>query len=126
MRKRIGLVLLLGCLLPVGLTGEEPWSISADHPTVSATSTPHRHHHHGFLGFYQTWISSFDGPRCRMNPTCSGYAVQSFRRYGWLTGWLMTVDRVMHEGDKHDVFYATGYGRRRRFEDPPSRNVVGR
>ena len=51
-----------------------------------------------FLSFYRDNISAVDGDRCPSYPTCSSYSVQAFRKHGLVMGWLMTVDRLIHEG----------------------------
>ncbi|MBT8445324.1 MAG: membrane protein insertion efficiency factor YidD [Gammaproteobacteria bacterium] len=44
---------------------------------------------------YQLLISPVLGPRCRFHPTCSEYARESLRRFGfWRGGWL-TIRRIV-------------------------------
>jgi hypothetical protein len=31
-------------------------------------------------------------------PTCSSYSIEAFRKHGFFIGWMMTVDRLIHEG----------------------------
>ena len=50
------------------------------------------------LSIYRDHISAVDGDRCPSYPTCSSYSVQAFRKHGFVMGWLMTVDRLIHEG----------------------------
>ncbi len=45
-------------------------------------------------------ISAVDGQRCPSDPTCSSYSAQAFRKHGFFIGWLMTVDRLIHEADE--------------------------
>ncbi len=45
-------------------------------------------------------ISAVDGQRCPSEPTCSSYSAQVFRKHGFFMGWLMTVDRLIHEADE--------------------------
>jgi len=45
-------------------------------------------------------ISEVDGQRCPSEPTCSSYSAQAFRKHGFFMGWLMTVDRLIHEADE--------------------------
>ena len=52
------------------------------------------------LDFYQAFISRADGQRCPMVPTCSQYAQQAFRRYGFIKGWVLACDRLLRCG--HD------------------------
>jgi hypothetical protein len=87
------------------LQAEEPWSVNPVSPTIVKADEKPLHQHKkssGGLAFYQKYISSFDGPRCSLSPTCSGYAAQSFERFGFFMGLVLTADRLMHEGDKVD------------------------
>ena len=53
--------------------------------------------------FFRDVISPVDGDRCPSLPTCSSYSVSAFKKHGFVTGWLMTVDRLIHEGDEWSV-----------------------
>lgn len=53
--------------------------------------------------FFSEHISAVDGDRCPSEPTCSSYSVQAFKKHGLVMGWLMTVDRLIHEGDEWTV-----------------------
>lgn len=50
------------------------------------------------LDFYQSFISRADGNRCPMTPSCSEYAKQAFRKYGFIKGWILTCDRLLRCG----------------------------
>lgn len=50
------------------------------------------------LSFYRDHISAVDGNRCPSYPSCSAYSAQAFKKHGLVMGWLMTVDRLIHEG----------------------------
>lgn len=50
------------------------------------------------VGFYRETISRVDGDRCPSEPSCSEYSLQAFKKHGFLIGWVMTVDRLIHEG----------------------------
>ena len=50
------------------------------------------------ISFYKNHISPLDGDRCPSYPTCSSYAEQAFQKHGFIMGWMMTVDRLIHEG----------------------------
>lgn len=50
--------------------------------------------------FFRDYISAVDGDRCPSIPTCSSYSVEAFKKHGFLMGWLMTVDRLIHEADE--------------------------
>jgi putative component of membrane protein insertase Oxa1/YidC/SpoIIIJ protein YidD len=47
----------------------------------------------GFL-VYKTFVSSQDKPSCVFTPSCSEYAVESFKEKGPIGGWLRTFDRL--------------------------------
>jgi putative membrane protein insertion efficiency factor len=49
----------------------------------------------GLLGAYQRWISPSMPRRCRYEPTCSAYAVDSIRRFGALRGALLASWRLL-------------------------------
>jgi hypothetical protein len=53
--------------------------------------------------FFRDHISAVDGDRCPSRPSCSSYSVQAFRKHGFFVGWVMTVDRLIHEGDEPSV-----------------------
>ena len=52
------------------------------------------------LDFYAGTISRVDGDRCPSYPTCSAYGRQAIRKHGFFIGWMMTVDRLIHEGSE--------------------------
>jgi putative membrane protein insertion efficiency factor len=43
---------------------------------------------------YQGWISPLLGPRCRFQPTCSAYFVESVRKHGAVCGALRGLRRI--------------------------------
>lgn len=71
---------------------------------------------------FQKYISPVDGARCRMYPTCSGYARQALHKHGTFVGMMMTVDRLYREPDpieRQEPIYKWGY---KRFYDPLAEN----
>ena len=55
------------------------------------------------IRFYQRRISPLLGAHCIYTPTCSEYALQAIRKYGFLRGGLMGIKRILrchpfHEG----------------------------
>lgn len=52
------------------------------------------------INIYRDYISPVNGDRCPSVPTCSSYALQAFKKHGFFIGWLMTVDRLIHEGQE--------------------------
>jgi len=75
----------------------------------------------GAVRFYQVGISPADGASCSMYPTCSGYAVNSLRKHGPVTGFVMTSERVMrnHSGPQYPSIEKFGHWR---LHDPVEAN----
>lgn len=49
---------------------------------------------------FRSFLSSVDGPRCSMYPTCSHYSLLAFKKHGPVLGYIMTADRLIHESDE--------------------------
>ena len=87
-------LLVLGLLI-LGSSGE-----------ASAQASPPRDEIGGsnpalwLVNLYRDHISPIDGDRCPSLPTCSSYSVQALRKHGFFLGWMMTVDRLLHEGQE--------------------------
>lgn len=47
------------------------------------------------IAAYQRWVSPALPRRCRYEPTCSAYAVQSIRRFGLPRGFLLASWRLL-------------------------------
>lgn len=47
------------------------------------------------LGAYRRWISPARPRRCRYEPTCSAYAVESIRRFGASRGLILAAYRLL-------------------------------
>ena len=47
------------------------------------------------LKFYQVAISPLLPPSCRFSPTCSEYALEAIRRYGFLNGGWLALCRLL-------------------------------
>ena len=52
----------------------------------------------GPIKVYQKIVSSADGQRCPMYPSCSTYAQEAFHKKGLMMGWIMTCDRLLRCG----------------------------
>lgn len=72
--------------------------------------------------FFSKHISAVDGDRCPSEPTCSRYSAQAFKKHGLVMGWLMTVDRLIHEGDEWNVSPVKNRGGKGKIIDPVENN----
>ncbi|CAC9438227.1 Protein YidD [uncultured Gammaproteobacteria bacterium] len=55
------------------------------------------------IKFYQLFISPLLGPNCRFDPTCSQYAYEAVKEYGFFKGLVLSIKRIgkchpWHEG----------------------------
>ncbi len=73
--------------------------------------------------FFRDHLSRVDGDRCPSLPSCSSYSVRAFEKHGFFVGWLLTVDRLIHEGSEETEVSPLVYhqGRRKIF-DPVENN----
>jgi hypothetical protein len=55
------------------------------------------------VSFFRDHVSAVDSDRCPSHPSCSSYSIEAFKKHGFLMGWLMTVDRLIHEGDEASI-----------------------
>ena len=104
-----GVLLLLVCFLQMSaeqaVCGEK---LSRTHPSSPLDDPPDKDSSGGNVGtwlasFFREHISAVDGDRCPSMPTCSSYSVQAFEKHGFFIGWIMTVDRLIHEGEEAGV-----------------------
>ena len=108
-RMTLGVALMVLCLLGSGSKKEayaDPFDMVAGQSTSQRDD--HKNHSETNIGvwlasFFSKHISAVDGDRCPSEPTCSSYSVQAFKKHGLVMGWLMTVDRLIHEGDEWTV-----------------------
>ena len=54
----------------------------------------------GLVQLHRKYISPIDGKECPMHPSCSEYSLLCFEKHGFFMGWIMTCDRLLHEGDE--------------------------
>lgn len=108
-RMTLGVVLMVFCLLGPG-SKKEAYADPFDMVARQGTSQREDHQGHSetnigvwMASFFSKHISAVDGDRCPSEPTCSSYSVQAFKKHGLVMGWLMTVDRLIHEGDEWTV-----------------------
>ena len=45
--------------------------------------------------FYQKFISPLKPPCCRFRPTCSSYAIEAFKEWGFIIGLALTAWRIL-------------------------------
>ena len=76
----------------------------------------------GSVRFFQNFISPVDGDRCSMYPTCSAYSREAIKKYGAIKGFVMTADRLIHEGDEWRFAPLIRKGRSLSYYDPPENN----
>ena len=76
---------------------------------------------HGFM-IFSRYISPVDGDRCNMYPTCAAYSRESVEKHGFVLGLLLTVDRLIHEGNEMDRAPLIKKWDRYRYYDPVRNN----
>ena len=74
------------------------------------------------VSIFRDHISAVDGDRCPSLPSCSSYSVMAFKKHGFFIGWLMTVDRLIHEIDEESVSPLVNYKGRAKIFDPVENN----
>lgn len=47
------------------------------------------------IGLYRKYISPLKQPCCRFTPTCSEYALEAFKKRGFIVGFALTVWRIL-------------------------------
>ena len=52
------------------------------------------------IRFHQTFLSPISGPRSHFRPTSSRYMQLAMKRYGFVQGLLMGLDRLMRENNE--------------------------
>ena len=105
--KRLTSTLLVLGLLTLGSYGKA--SAEPSHPPdETGSSNPAL----WLVNLYREHVSPIDGDRCPSLPTCSSYSFQAFEKHGFFLGWMMTVDRLIHEGQEETrvspVVYSEG------------------
>ena len=72
--------------------------------------------------FFSKFVSPADGDRCFMYPTCAAYSREALEKHGFFVGILMTVDRLLHEGNEMGRAPLIKMGDRLRYLDPLTNN----
>jgi len=114
---RLAVVFLFVALLVTGPPGGVSQA-RAQNPDIQTPSDDDRTGDTGFnlgtwlVGIYRDNISPVDGDRCPSIPSCSSYSLQAMKKHGFFIGWMMTVDRLIHEGEEETrvspVVYSDG------------------
>lgn len=124
--KMAALPLLALLLLAASATAGDDWgpwqAPKSGHATAPAGRNNGLNPLQSAVHFFQKYISPVDGPRCRMYPTCSAYALQALDKHGPLVGTMMTVDRLLHESDPREHRHPVRVGDRVRFYDSVENN----
>ena len=128
-RTRILFPLITLCIVLSGFASsvygapfKGPWR--ADGAKKSSDKQPSSHVNplRSLVEVYRNYVSPIDGKTCPMYPSCSQYSLLCFGKHGFLTGWIMTCDRLLHEADEirqASVIYVNGA---ERFYDPLENN----
>lgn len=72
--------------------------------------------------FFSKYISPVDGDRCAMYPTCSSYSRQAIAKHGFILGFIMTADRLIHESNEIDTANLIRIGESYRYSDSVADN----
>ncbi len=100
---------VLLCALFFLLTSGMTPGMCAEDEISGQPSTPPAEEASGFnpaqwlLSIYRDHISPVNGDGCPSFPSCSSYAEQAFEKHGFFVGWMMTVDRLIHEGKEETM-----------------------
>ena len=99
------------------------WEFNNSVPKEKAepSSSSHGHLLQG-IDILWKYISSVDGDRCPMHPTCSAYSLEVIKKHGFFIGFMMTADRLIHEGSEMDYAPLVKVGDKYKFYDPISNN----
>jgi len=96
------LIILFGLLIVWWLVGRPDRAVGAGVQELTAGKKDHemelRNPGAWLVSIFRDYISAVDGDRCPSFPSCSSFSVQAFNKHGFVMGWLMTVDRLIHEG----------------------------
>ena len=74
------------------------------------------------IHFFREYVSSVDGDRCMMHPSCSSYSLIAIEKHGFIIGYIMTVDRLIHENNEMDIAEVIKIGEVTRYHDSVENN----
>jgi uncharacterized protein len=104
----------------------EPWNfnppIADDVPAPAKNLSPAGYLMYQGVTFFSRYISPVDGDRCSMYPTCSSYSRQAVAKHGFIIGFIMTADRLIHENNETDTAMDREIGGTIRYDDPVENN----
>ncbi|MFH1481836.1 MAG: membrane protein insertion efficiency factor YidD [Pseudomonadota bacterium] len=93
--------ILLMCFIPLIMATLSPVmasEVNDQSPVAGDTGETNFNPGAWVVSFYRNYISPVDGDRCPSYPSCSSYSMMAIRKHGFFVGWVMTVDRLVHEG----------------------------
>ncbi|MBW1902344.1 MAG: membrane protein insertion efficiency factor YidD [Deltaproteobacteria bacterium] len=99
-----------------------PASVRSRPQGMEARNEPDKNVGAWFASVYRDHISRVDSDRCPSIPSCSSYSARAFKKHGFFMGWLMTVDRLIHEGDEGSVSPVVYHKGRFKILDPVENN----
>ena len=100
-----------------------PWSKDSHQQNHWKQGDTARNPFRFLVEMYRENISPIDGKDCPMYPSCSEYSIRSFKKHGFLVGWMMTVDRLFRCGrDELRLSPQVLVNGERRWYDPPENN----
>ena len=76
------------------------------------------------IRFYQENVSLHDGARCLYYPTCSAFYTESVKRYGFVWGSLMVIDRMVYREDPASMIHYDLIQERGSYSDPVHQNYI--
>jgi len=105
-----------------------PWSVSDRCPVINRQdpSVPEeslgQDYCYMLLHFYQKDMSVVVASHCPMVPSCSNYSIAAIRKDGPWMGMLLTVDRLIHEGDERHYVREIWQDGKLKYWDPVENN----
>lgn len=121
------IVVMLSCLtlIPATACGDPfrgPWDSDKTKPTGQKQKNHLLNPLYHLVNFYKEFISPVDGPKCPMYPTCAAYSIKCFEKHGLIMGYLMTIDRLLHEADEMNRASLLKVHGKWRYHDPVENN----
>jgi len=113
------------CLFPSSVYGDPfmgPWEDNSSDETSCKRVSSDFNPLSSLVKAYRNYISPIDGKTCPMYPSCSKYSILCFEKHGFLMGWVMTCDRLIHEADEMWMAPAIYVDGVERYYDPIENN----